>query len=89
MCTHLSREVISSFAGAVLPLSLVDEGVDRHSEVSWSVEGEAAAIRGFEGEGEYSFKNGVLVTLVRTGEATVRASLVYIPQHRRRELHRV
>lgn len=73
MCARLSREVISSFVGDVLPLSLVGDGIDRHSEVSWSIDGKAAVIRDFAGEGDYSFKNGVLVTLIEPGEATVRA----------------
>lgn len=73
MCARLSREVIPSFVGDVLPLSLVGDDIGCHSKVEWSVDGDAAVIRGFGGSGDYSFENGILVTLVRTGEATVRA----------------
>ena len=73
MKARMSREVISSFVGDVLPLSLVGEGIDHHSAVEWSVEGDAASVRGFDTDNKYAFKNGVLVTLIKEGEAVVTA----------------
>ena len=75
MAAQMSREVISSFVGDVLPLSLVGEGVNRDSIIEWSIDGDAALIREFNTGATYSFNNGVLVTLVKPGEATVRARL--------------
>lgn len=75
MRVRLSKEEISSFVGDVLPISLVGDGIDKDSEVSWSIVGDAAVIRTFDNGGAYSFKNGALITLVAPGEATVCAEL--------------
>ncbi len=67
----LSKTVISSYVGDVIPLSLEGEGIDKNSPVSWHAEGDAATIRTFSGDGEHSFDNGVLISLVKEGDGEI------------------
>ena len=72
MSIMLTNENISSFVGDVLPLRLT--GVDdRRAEVRWSVSGDAVTLRDFSDDPEYGFTTGVLLSLVKVGEATVKA----------------
>ena len=70
---RLSKEEIHSYVGDVLPLYLIGDGIDKDSDVSFTVTGEAARIRTFTSDCEFSIKNGALVSLVREGVATVTA----------------
>lgn len=67
----LSKSSINSFCGDVLPLQLLAEEDLSNAPITWSVEGDAAIIRGFaDGYGD-GFTNGVLVTLVQEGDAVI------------------
>ena len=70
---HLSKKTVESFVGDVLPISLIFEKFEDMGRVSWSVDSDAVAIKGFDG-GEWGFSHGVLLVLMRVGEATVTAS---------------
>ena len=71
----LSKTHISSYVSDVLPLSLVGEGIDKNSSVVWRTEGDIATLRTFSGKGQHSFDNGVLVSLVKSGEGRIIAEL--------------
>lgn len=67
----LSKSIISSYVGDVIPLYLCGDGVDKNSKVTWNIEGDAATLRGFSGSGEHSFDNGILISLVKEGDGEV------------------
>ena len=71
----LSKTHISSYISDVIPLYLEGDGIDRNSPVMWRAEGDVATIRTFSGEGQYSFDNGVLVSLIKAGEGRIIAEL--------------
>lgn len=69
MAIRFAKEVLESFCGNVMPLRL------QHSEevqkIEWSVEGDAVELRTFSEEEEFPFSDGVLLTLMKPGKATV------------------
>lgn len=71
----LSKKVISSYVSDVIPLYLEGDGIDKKSPVTWRIEGDVATLRTFSGDGQYSFDNGVLVTLQKVGEGRIIATL--------------
>lgn len=76
MPVSLSKTEISSYVGDVLPLYLTDGENDLcAADITWSVTGDAAAVRGFANDPLTPFTHGVLITLQRVGEATVTATL--------------
>ena len=75
MKIYLSEEKITSFCGNVLPLQLLSDETDLKSEViTWRVEGEGVSIRTFADVPELPFANGVLLTLLAPGTASVIAT---------------
>ena len=70
----LSKTSISSYVSDVIPLYLIGEGLDKDSAVSWRVDGDAAVIRNFDNAGKHAFKNGILISLVKVGSATIVAT---------------
>ena len=70
----LSKKHIDSYVGDVIPLCLCGDGISKDSPVEWRIEGDSAALRGFSGEGEHSFDNGVLISLIKEGDGEVVAS---------------
>ena len=67
----LSKSSINSFCGDVVALQLLAEEDLSNAPITWSVQGDAAIIRGFaDGYGD-GFTNGVLVTLVKEGDALI------------------
>ena len=77
MSIKLSEEKIESFCGNVVPLYLEGEKDLAQKPIVWSYEPEDALLmRSFSPEkGEESAANGVLLTLMKVGEATVTATL--------------
>ena len=74
MAVKLSSSEIKSFCGDVVPLRLPSEEDISQADIRWSTEGDAVRIRMFD-EGEFSFRNGVLLTLMKPGTAAVTAEL--------------
>jgi len=71
MAAFLSKNEITSFCGNVLPLRLIS---DRKPEgIRWHVEGNCVEIRTFSKEEEFPFEDGILLTLMKPGEAVVTA----------------
>lgn len=70
---RLSKDSIHSYCGDVLPLQLLAQEDLSQASITWTVEGDAAIIRTFENGYGDSFTNGILVTLVKEGEAVIRA----------------
>lgn len=70
---RLSKNRICSYCGDVLPLQLLAEEDLSQAAITWSVEGDAAVIRRFESGYGDGFTNGILVTLVKEGEAVIHA----------------
>lgn len=68
---YLSKKSIHSYCGDVLPLQLLADEDLSCAPIAWSVEGDAAIIRTFESGYGDGFTNGVLITLVKEGEAAV------------------
>lgn len=60
---HLSKSTVKSYVGDVIPIRLIDDGIDKEGSVLWGASGDAVRLR--------SFGDGVLVSLVAEGEATV------------------
>lgn len=75
MTVRFSRESIDSFCGDVLPLRLVTDRDISSENIKWRAEGDAVLLRTFDGEEEFPFSDGVLVTLVKPGEAAIYAAL--------------
>jgi len=72
----LSFESITSFVGDVLPIRLTSDKEDLSScDIKWECTGDAAVLRTFSGDGEYSFADGALIVLVKEGVACVSAML--------------
>ncbi len=75
MAIALSKTEISSYVGDICSLLLTDGDADLSAaDILWSVEGEAAQIRGFQSDPLTPFTHGVLVTLKKEGAATVTAT---------------
>ncbi len=72
--TTLSQQTISSYVGDVVPLFLRGDGVDQHTDVAWTCEGDAVTLRRFDSADEFAFRNGVLLSLIKEGTATVIAT---------------
>ncbi len=70
---HLSQDYINSYLGDVLPLRLVIEERASDEKITWRVDGDAVALRGFVSDTRFSFDDGVLVVLKAVGSATVTA----------------
>lgn len=68
---HLSKTHITSFQGDIFPLRLVGEDL-RHADIKWSVTGDAVELAAFT-EGEYSFRDGVLLIFKKVGKSEVTA----------------
>ena len=78
---RLSKNRICSYCGDVLPLQLLAEEDLSQAAITWSVEGDAAIIRTFtDGYGD-GFTNGILVTLVKEGEAVIHAQHEGVTYH--------
>ncbi len=76
MSIKLSHTHIDSFCGNVLPLYLDCDSDISRAQIKWSTsDGDTVAIRSFEGDDEFAFNHGVLLTLTRPGNATVSAAL--------------
>lgn len=71
MDIHLSREHIDLFAGNVLPLRLVSDHDLSGIKVVWRTDSDCVAIRAFDQEQEFPFSSGVLLTLMKPGQARV------------------
>ena len=72
MKPHLTKNEITSFLGHVVPIGMVASEDLTNADISWSVEGDAVTMRCFD-KTEYGTKRGVLLTLVKLGEAKVHA----------------
>ena len=70
----LSKKLISSYIGDVIPLWLEGDGIEKNSPITWRAEGNVASVRTFSGEGKCAFTYGVLVTLVKEGDGRVIAT---------------
>ena len=70
----LSQTKIESFSGDVLPLILIGEEKFSTEDIRWSCEGDCLQIVSFENSPTDPFTNGVLLTLLSPGEATVKAT---------------
>ncbi len=68
---RLSKNNITSFLGDIYPLRLVGEDL-RHADIKWSVAGDAVELATFT-EGEYSFRDGVLLIFKKVGKSEVTA----------------
>ena len=67
---------INSYCGNVLPLQLCSDKEDlTQAPIEWSVRGDAVSFRDFANEPELPFRNGILLTLMAPGDATVIATL--------------
>ena len=73
MNIKLSKSDMISYVGDILPLSLEGDGVDRYSKVTFSVCGNAVALRTFERDKEHSAGNCVLVLFMSPGDAVIQA----------------
>ena len=73
MPIRISSSELSSFAGDVLPLYLTEDVLPLQGDVTWALEGDCVALRHFDKDGNTPFTNGVLVTMLRPGNATVSA----------------
>lgn len=69
---RLTKDYIESFLGHVLPLGLVTEEEIRREEIEWITDSDAVRIDRYD-EGDYPSSRGVLLTLMKLGEATVTA----------------
>ena len=74
MNCRLSKTKIESYQGDVLPLRLLGEENLTAAEIEWSVAGDCVTVRSFRGNMPHSFNDGVMLTLVEVGEATVSAT---------------
>jgi len=70
----LSKTMISSFEGDIIPITLTGNEDISQADIKWSVENDCIVIRTFEGD-NFGFTNGVLVTLVKEGSSKVYADL--------------
>ena len=68
---RLSKNSVHSYCGDVLPLQLLAQEDLSQAPITWTVEGDAAIIRTFENGYGDGFTNGILVTLVKEGEAVI------------------
>ncbi len=75
MSIRLSTEQIESFCGNVLPLKLLGDCDLTHEPIRWSCDGDAVMLRTFDQETDHPFSDGVLLTLMKPGEACVKAEL--------------
>ena len=74
MSIWLSRELISSFCGDVVALKLLSDEDISSDEILWNRDSEAVKIRDdFKYDERFPFTNGVLITLMEVGTATVTA----------------
>ena len=73
MFVKLTRDYINSFCGDVVALKLVSDVEDiSHDEIIWSCDSDRVKIRDdFKLDENFPFTNGVLLTLISPGEATV------------------
>ncbi|MBQ2955969.1 MAG: discoidin domain-containing protein [Clostridia bacterium] len=72
MSIRISCTEIDSFCGNVLPLTAVREG-KAGGRIVWRVLGDAVQLRAFDREEEFPFDCGVLLTMMKPGEAEVQA----------------
>ncbi len=74
MSIKLSREDIRSFYGDVVALKLISDADISSDEIVWSTDSDAVKIRSdFKLDEHFPFTNGVLITLLKPGKATVTA----------------
>ena len=73
MHVSLSKSSISSFAGDVLPLYLCADSDLGNATITWQAKGDCVAIRHFDHDENTPFSNGVLISLLSPGTATVTA----------------
>jgi len=77
MKLEISKKKIESFVGNVCPLHLGFDSemhdVLRTADIKWSTDSDVVEIRGFSGELVTNFNHGVLLSLVKPGNATVSA----------------
>lgn len=75
MSVKLSREEIESFHGDVVALKLVSEDDISSDEILWSADSDKVKIRDdFKLDEHFPFTNGILITLMEPGVATVTAT---------------
>lgn len=72
---RLSREVIESYCGNVLPLRLLGGAEYGKEPITWRCDGECVQMTTQNGEEDGGFTDGVLLTLLKPGKATVTAVL--------------
>jgi len=75
MSYYLSKSEISSFAGDVVCLKLMSEGNEENLEkapIFWGSDSDKIRIRLFDGD--FSVNDGILITLLEPGDATVTAT---------------
>ena len=71
----LSRNEISTFVGDVFPIKLVDcEGVTGE-KIKWSVSSDALLLHDFAEDTRMGFSDGVLVTALKCGRASVNCTV--------------
>ena len=73
MDIKISSEAISSFVGDVLPIWLSAEQNLKFERIEWSRSSDIIDVRSYAGCSHGAFRYGVLVTLLKSGEATVTA----------------
>lgn len=71
---HLSQTQINSFVGNVLPIRLLDVTEYSMEDIHWSSSDACVAVTTFDKHEKDPFTDGVLLTLVAVGTATVTAS---------------
>ena len=74
MGRKLSFEKIDSYAGDVLPLRLLGDEDYTKEDITWKTSDPCVQIKTYVGKYEASFTNGVLLTLLYPGTATVTAT---------------
>ena len=73
MDIKISSEAIFSFVGDVLPIWLSAEQNLKFERIEWSRSSDIIDVRSYAGCSHGAFRYGVLVTLLKSGEATVTA----------------
>ncbi len=72
---YLSKNKLESFVGDVLPLRLLGGTPYTMDAITWKLDGDCVLLRSFEKDEKYPFTDGVLLTFVKPGKATVTATL--------------
>lgn len=71
---RLTSTKIESYVGDIVPLKLICERNISQENIVWRVEGDAVTLCDFSADEKMPFRDGVLLTLCKVGEATVTAT---------------